>query len=50
MFKTTIGDRGTDSEVLRNHKALLFNKDNGLLSPVTLMEMKNLSSFTAREK
>jgi len=41
MFKTSIGDRGTDSEVLRNHKALLFNKDKGLLSfPVTLMEVK----------
>lgn len=41
-FKTTIGDRGTDSEVLRNHKALLFNKDKGILSfPVTLMEVKN---------
>ncbi|MCO1602440.1 beta-propeller domain-containing protein [Desulfosporosinus nitroreducens] len=42
MFKTTIGDRGTDSEVLHNQKALLFNKDTGLLSfPVTLMEVKN---------
>ncbi|KJR46956.1 hypothetical protein UF75_2648 [Desulfosporosinus sp. I2] len=41
MFKTTIGDRGTDSEVLRNHKALLFDKEKGLLSfPVTLMEIK----------
>jgi len=42
MFKTNIGDRGTDSEVLRNHKALLFDKEKGLLSlPVTLMEVKN---------
>jgi len=42
MFKTNIGDRGTDSEVLRNHKALLFDKEKGILSlPVTLMEVKN---------
>jgi len=42
MFKTLIGDRGTDSEVLRNHKALLFDKEKGILSfPVTLMEVKN---------
>ena len=42
MFKTIIGDRGTDSEVLHNHKALLFDKEKGLLSfPVTLMEVKN---------
>ncbi len=42
MFKTVIGDRGTDSEVLRNNKALLFDKEKGILSfPVTLMEVKN---------
>lgn len=42
MFKTIIGDRGTDSEVLHNHKALLFDKEKGILSfPVTLMEFKN---------
>ena len=40
MFKTIVGDRGTDSEVLRNHKSLLFNKEKGILSfPVTLMEV-----------
>jgi len=45
LFKTSIGDRGTDSEVLRNHKALLFDKEKGLLSfPVTLMEVKNSDS------
>lgn len=42
MFKTIIGDRGTDSEALRNHKTLLFDKEKGILSfPVTLMEVKN---------
>ncbi|NGQ97481.1 hypothetical protein G3578_20295 [Brevibacillus sp. SYP-B805] len=39
MFKEVIGDRGTDSELLRNHKALLFSKEKNLLAfPVTLME------------
>jgi inhibitor of cysteine peptidase len=42
MFKENIGDRGTDSELLRNHKALLFSKDKNLLAfPVTLMEKKD---------
>lgn len=34
-----IGDRGTDSELLTNHKALLFSREKNLLSfPVTVME------------
>lgn len=38
----TIGDRGTDSELLRNHKALLFDKEKALLAfPVTVAEIKN---------
>jgi uncharacterized secreted protein with C-terminal beta-propeller domain len=42
MFKENIGDRGTDSELLRNHKALLFSKEKGLLAfPVTVAEIKN---------
>ncbi|KYH33329.1 beta-propeller domain-containing protein [Neomoorella mulderi] len=41
-FKESIGDRGTDSELLRNHKALLFDREKGLLAfPVTVMEVKN---------
>ncbi|MFA4884335.1 MAG: beta-propeller domain-containing protein [Desulfotomaculaceae bacterium] len=41
MFRANIGDRGTDSELLRNHKALLFAKDKNLLAfPVTVMEVK----------
>ena len=37
-FTTNIGDRGTDSELLRNHKALLFSKERELLAfPVTVM-------------
>ncbi|MGG1660326.1 beta-propeller domain-containing protein [Brevibacillus sp. NRS-1366] len=38
-FKTVIGDRGTDSELLSNHKALLFSKEKDLLAfPVTVYE------------
>ncbi|HQE23960.1 MAG TPA: beta-propeller domain-containing protein [Syntrophomonadaceae bacterium] len=34
-----IGDRGTDSELLSNHRALLFSREKGLLAfPVTVME------------
>ncbi|SEB77663.1 beta-propeller domain-containing protein [Paenibacillus sp. GP183] len=41
MFKESIGVRGTDSELLHNHKALLFSKEKGLLAfPVTVMENK----------
>ncbi|NLK52371.1 MAG: hypothetical protein GX295_08000 [Syntrophomonadaceae bacterium] len=42
LFTETIGDRGTDSELLRNHKALLFDREKNLLAfPVTVMEVKN---------
>jgi hypothetical protein len=42
MFKEIIGDRGTDSELLRNHKALLFSKDKNLLAfPVSVMELNS---------
>lgn len=47
MGKVTIGDRGTDSELLRNHKALLFNKSKGLLAfPVTVKEVAQNSDNT----
>jgi uncharacterized secreted protein with C-terminal beta-propeller domain len=39
-FKTVIGDRGTDSELLSNHKALLFSPEKHLLAfPVTVREL-----------
>ncbi|MBO9597552.1 MAG: beta-propeller domain-containing protein, partial [Cohnella sp.] len=42
MFKEVIGDRGTGSELLYNHKALLFSKEKGLLAfPVELMEIQD---------
>ncbi|MGI6308218.1 MAG: beta-propeller domain-containing protein [Dethiobacteria bacterium] len=41
-FKTTIGGRGTHSELLQNHKALLWSKDKNLLAfPLTVMETKS---------
>lgn len=41
MFVTTIGDRGTNSEILQNHKALLFSKYKNLLAfPVNLYELR----------
>ncbi len=37
-----IGDRGTDSELLRNHKALLFSREKNLLAfPITVMKLKD---------
>jgi uncharacterized secreted protein with C-terminal beta-propeller domain len=37
--KTVIGDRGTTSEVLTNHKALLFSADKGIVGfPITITE------------
>jgi inhibitor of cysteine peptidase len=40
MYRVTIGDRGTDSPVLTNHKAFLFDREKGLLVlPVTVAEI-----------
>ncbi|MFZ3129796.1 MAG: beta-propeller domain-containing protein [Desulfosporosinus sp.] len=42
LFKTNIGDRGTDSEVLYNHKALLFSREKNLLAfPINVCEVKD---------
>jgi len=41
MHKVVIGDRGTDSPALHNHKAFLFDRDRNLLViPITLAEIK----------
>lgn len=38
-YTVVIGDRGTDSELLSNHKALLFSRSKGLMAfPVELYE------------
>ncbi len=37
-YKLEIGDTGTDSELLRDHKALLFSKERNLIAfPITIM-------------
>ena len=47
-FKEIIGDRGTDSELLNNHKALLFSKEKELMAfPVTVMEIENRENVTS---
>lgn len=47
MFKEVIGDRGTYSDVLYNHKALLFDKSKNLLAfPVTVMEVPDEEACT----
>lgn len=44
MFKEVIGDRGTQSELLYNPKALLFSKERGLLAfPIEVAEIKDKS-------
>ncbi|OGV60510.1 MAG: hypothetical protein A2X45_03520 [Lentisphaerae bacterium GWF2_50_93] len=49
MFSEKIGDRGTDSELLRTHKALLFSKEKNLLAfPVRIMEVNESVSQTER--
>lgn len=50
-FSEMIGDRGTDSELLTNHKALLFSREKNLLAfPVTLMEQKDTSGKTEKDQ
>jgi len=40
LYSEKIGDRGTHSDLLYNHKALLFDKEKNLLAfPVTVMEV-----------
>lgn len=42
MFHEVIGDRGTQSELLYNHKALLFSKAKGLIAfPIEIAEIKD---------
>ncbi|HCF71553.1 MAG TPA: hypothetical protein DER33_08230 [Syntrophomonas sp.] len=42
MDQEIIGDRGTDSELLNNHKALLFSREKNLLAfPVTVAKLSD---------
>lgn len=46
LHKEFIGDRGTGSELLYNHKALLFSREKNLLVfPVDLYEVKNKDNY-----
>lgn len=52
LFNEIIGDRGTDSEVLRNHKALMYDKKTNLFAfPITVNEIKDKTagSYTGSE-
>jgi len=50
LFKEVIGDRGTSSEVLYNHKALLFDLEKGLMAfPVTVYEIPKTDSCSAEK-
>ncbi len=45
ISKVVIGDRGTDSELLHNHKALMFSAAKNLMGfPVTVMEVRQDSA------
>lgn len=50
MSKVVIGDRGSDSELLRNHKALLFSREKNLLAlPVTVMTVDSAQAQQNRK-
>lgn len=50
MFNEIIGTRGTTSELLTNHKALLFDKEKNLLAfPITITEAGSKNSSGAPE-
>ncbi|MFC1768649.1 beta-propeller domain-containing protein [Nanoarchaeota archaeon] len=45
MHKVIIGDRGTESEALHNHKAFLFDRERNLMVlPITLAEIQGEKS------
>ena len=49
MWKEEIGDRGTESELLNNHKALLFSREKNLLAfPIRVAQIKdkNVKAWT----
>ncbi|MEW6541778.1 MAG: beta-propeller domain-containing protein [Bacillota bacterium] len=46
-FSVGIGDRGTNSEILNNHKALWYHREKNLFAfPVTVAEIKQRTSAT----
>ena len=50
LFKEVIGDRGTQSELLNNHKALLYDKARNLFAfPVEVHEIKNKQTYEGQD-
>lgn len=51
IYIEKIGDRGTDSEILYNHKALLFSKMKGIIAfPITVMNVEDENDTTSYGK
>lgn len=49
MYSVIIGDKGTYSELLNNHKALLFSKDKNIIAfPITIKEKQNDSDYYSK--
>ncbi|HEY5562444.1 MAG TPA: beta-propeller domain-containing protein [Clostridiaceae bacterium] len=47
-FSVSLGDHGTYSEILNNHKALLFSKEKNIIAfPITIMETKD--NYSSKE-
>ena len=46
LYSVKIGDSGTYSELLYNHKALLFSKEKNIIAfPITIVEKQNNSKY-----
>lgn len=46
LYSVKIGDNGTYSELLNNHKALLFSKEKNIIAfPITIREKQNNSNY-----
>lgn len=49
LYSVNIGDSGTYSELLYNHKALLFSKEKNIIAfPITIMELQNGSKYYSK--
>ncbi len=46
LYSVEIGDSGTYSELLNNHKSLLFSRDRGIIAfPISIREKQNESNY-----
>lgn len=49
LYSVNIGDSGTYSELLYNHKALLFSKEKNIIAfPITITELQNGSKYYSK--